>query len=67
MTAWTLIALVLGMAIFLEGLPSFIAPRTMRVYARWLSRSAPAQLRWIGLLAMAGGLLIAWLATWGER
>lgn len=64
--AWTLIALVLGMAIFLEGVPYFIAPRRMRIYARLLSRSEPATLRWVGLAAMATGLAIAWLATLGE-
>ena len=66
MQAWSLIALVLGMAIFLEGLPYFIAPRRMRVYARLLSRTEPSSLRLIGLVAMASGLAIAWLATLGE-
>lgn len=61
--SWKLLLIALGAAMFLEGLPYFIAPGgTRRVLAQLLTQSED-RLRLIGFVLMAGGLITAWLAS----
>ena len=50
----------LGVAIFLEGLPYFVAPSAMRRYLELLSRMSDRALRTLGLALMVAGLLVAY-------
>ena len=53
----------LGIALFLEGLPYFVSPPVMRRYLVTMATLGDGTLRATGLLSMACGLLVAWLAT----
>ena len=53
----------LGIALFLEGLPYFVSPPLMRRYLATMTTVGDGTLRAAGLLSMAGGLFVAWLAT----
>lgn len=52
----------LGIAMVMEGLPYFITPSGARKTIRQLAELGNPALRLLGLLLMAGGLLVAWLA-----
>ena len=51
----------LGLALILEGLLPFIAPSAWRRAFTQLMQMADGQLRFFGLLAVGGGLLLLWL------
>ena len=51
----------LGLALILEGLLPFIAPSAWRQAFSQLMQMADGQLRFFGLLAVGGGLLLLWL------
>ena len=51
----------LGLALILEGLLPFIAPSAWRQAFTQLMQLADGQLRFFGLLAVGGGLLLLWL------
>ena len=51
----------LGLALFIEGLLPFIAPSAWRQAFTQLMQMADGQLRFFGLLAVGGGLLLLWL------
>lgn len=53
----------IGLALFLEGLPYFIAPSAVRSYLRQLEGMSDGKLRAMGLSLMAGGLLVAYVTT----
>ncbi|MDO5691344.1 MAG: DUF2065 domain-containing protein [Pseudomonadota bacterium] len=52
----------LGLAFILEGLMPFIAPGAWRQAFSQLLRMQDGQIRFFGLLAVGGGLLLLWLA-----
>jgi len=52
----------LGLALILEGLLPFIAPSAWRQAFTQLMQMADGQLRFFGLMAVGGGLLLLWLA-----
>ena len=52
----------LGLALVIEGLMPLIAPRAWRQAFTQLLQLEDGQLRFFGLLALAGGLLLFWLA-----
>ena len=52
----------LGLALIIEGLLPFIAPSAWRQAFTQLMQMADGQLRFFGLLALGGGLLLLWLA-----
>ena len=52
----------LGLALILEGLLPFIAPSAWRQAFTQLMQIADGQLRFFGLVAVGGGLLLLWLA-----
>lgn len=58
----TLLA-ALGLALIIEGLLPFLAPRGWRQAFTQLLRMQDGQIRFFGLLALAGGLALIWLAT----
>lgn len=51
----------LGLALILEGLLPLIAPSAWRQAFTQLMQMADGQLRFFGLLAVGGGLLLLWL------
>ena len=51
----------LGLALILEGLLPFIAPSAWRQAFTQLMQMADGQLRFFGLVAVGGGLLLLWL------
>ena len=53
----------LGLAMFLEGLPYFIAPSALRSYLRQLEKMSDGALRVMGFTLMAAGLLLAYVTT----
>jgi uncharacterized protein YjeT (DUF2065 family) len=63
MSGWSLFLTALGLAMFIEGLPYLISPAGVRSYLRMLERMGDGALRGIGLALIAGGLLVAYLAT----
>ena len=52
----------LGLALIIEGLLPFIAPSAWRQAFTQLMQRADGQLRFFGLVAVGGGLLLLWLA-----
>jgi uncharacterized protein YjeT (DUF2065 family) len=60
---WTLFLPALGLAMFLEGLPYFVAPSALRSYLRQVEKMSDSSLRGIGLLLMVLGLLVAYVTT----
>ena len=52
----------LGLALVLEGLVPFLAPRAWRQAFSQLLQLRDGQVRFCGLLALAGGLALLWLA-----
>ena len=53
-----LLMLLIGLVLILEGLPYVAAPEAMQDWLKKLSGINPGQLRSMGLLAMAIGLII---------
>ena len=60
--SWTLLISALGVAIFLEGLPYFVAPSAMRRYVELVSRMSDGALRTLGFALMFAGLLVAYFS-----
>ena len=58
----TLVA-ALGLALILEGLMPFVAPRAWRQAFTQLLQMQDGQVRFFGLLALLGGLALLWLAA----
>ncbi len=58
--SWTLLVSALGVAIFLEGPPYFVAPSAMRRYLELPSRMSDGALRTLGFALMVAGLLLAY-------
>jgi len=56
-----LLILLIGMVLILEGLPYAAAPEAMKEWLKKLSEMPARQLRSVGFLAMAIGLLICWI------
>lgn len=56
-----LLVLLIGMVLILEGMPYVAAPEAMREWLEKLSKIPTGQLRLIGLIAMAIGLLICFI------
>ncbi len=56
-----LFVLLIGMVLIFEGLPYVAAPESMQAWLRKLSETRPKQLRIMGLIAMAAGLLLCWI------
>ena len=52
----------LGLALVIEGLMPLIAPRAWRQAFTQLLQLEDGQIRFFGLLALASGLLLFWLA-----
>lgn len=52
----------LGLALILEGLMPFLAPAAWRRAFSQLLQMHDGQIRFFGLLAVGGGLLLLWLA-----
>jgi len=61
-SAWTILLVALGIALFVEGLPWFVAPSGMRRVVAALARQGDASLRAIGLGMMSVGLALAYLS-----
>ncbi len=61
-SAWTLFFAALDLAIFIEGLPYFISPQAVRRYLEALGRLSDGALRVLGLVLMAGGLVLVYLS-----
>ncbi len=60
MSGSTLLA-ALGLALIIEGLLPFIAPGAWRQAFTQLLQMQDGQIRFFGLLAVAGGLILLWL------
>jgi uncharacterized protein len=56
-----LLTLLLGLVLIVEGLPYVAAPEVMQSWLKKLSEMQPSQLRIMGLIAMASGLVICYL------
>ncbi len=56
-----LLVLLIGMVLILEGLPYAAAPDAMKEWLVKLSELPAGQLRLLGMLAMAAGLLICFV------
>lgn len=54
---------VIGMAMFLEGLPYFLFPEKTKKLMAEIQEMSPAVLRFLGFLLLAVGLLITFLST----
>ena len=59
----TLLLAALGLAMIFEGLLPLIAPGVWRRALGQLLQMRDGQLRFFGLLALVGGLLLFWLAV----
>ncbi len=56
-----ILVLLIGMVLILEGMPYVAAPEAMREWLEKLSKMPAGQLRAVGLIAMAVGLLICFI------
>ncbi len=56
-----LFVLLIGMVLIFEGLPYVAAPEIMQAWLKKLSETRPEQLRIMGLVAMASGILLCWI------
>jgi hypothetical protein len=56
-----LLALLLGLVLIVEGLPYVAAPEAMQNWLKKISEIHPSQLRVMGLIAMASGLVICFV------
>jgi uncharacterized protein YjeT (DUF2065 family) len=62
MTLQTLLA-ALGLALLMEGALPFIAPGAWREAFRRMLEMQDGQVRFVGLLALGGGLALIWLSS----
>jgi len=53
---------LIGLVLILEGLPYAASPESMQRWLRQILAMAPEQLRRVGLIAMAIGFLLCYLA-----
>ena len=60
----TTVLLAIGLVLLLEGLVLALAPSRLEEALRLLQTLPPETLRLVGLLAMTGGALFVWLASW---
>jgi len=60
---WSLFFAALGLAMVLEGLPYLVSPAAVRRYLQALQRTGDGTLRGLGLVLIAAGLLVTYLAT----
>ncbi|MEM0937578.1 MAG: DUF2065 domain-containing protein [Pseudomonadota bacterium] len=60
----TTVLLALGLVFLLEGLVLALAPSRLEEALRLLQTLPPDTIRLLGLLAMTGGGIFVWLATW---
>ncbi len=51
-----------ALVLILEGALPFVAPQTWRTTFRKLSEMQNGQIRFLGLLSLAAGMLVLWLA-----
>jgi len=58
----TLFFAALGVAMFIEGTPYFVAPQGMRRFLALVQEMSDSGLRWSGFALMAVGLIVAYLA-----
>ncbi|MFH2123786.1 MAG: DUF2065 domain-containing protein [Pseudomonadota bacterium] len=56
-----LFILLIGMVLIFEGIPYVAAPESMQSWLKKISEMPPGQLRVMGLMAMATGLLLCWI------
>jgi len=49
------------MVLIFEGIPYVAAPQSMQAWLKKVSEMRPGQLRIMGLIAMAAGLLLCWM------
>ena len=54
---------VIGMAMFLEGLPYFLFPEKTKKLMAEIQEMAPSVLRGLGFLLLAIGLLVTFFST----
>ncbi len=52
---------VIGMVMFVEGLPYFAFPEKMKIWLQQIMATPDQSLRRVGMLLMAGGLLLVYL------
>lgn len=57
-----LLITLIGLILVLEGLPYVAAPESMQRWLRQLLELKPSQLRTMGVIAMAAGFIILFLA-----
>ncbi len=57
-----LVAMAVGIALVIEGMPYFLLAEKMPEVLKRLSSLAPRSLRVMGAVAMAFGLALVWLA-----
>jgi uncharacterized protein YjeT (DUF2065 family) len=62
MTLQTLLA-AFGLALIMEGALPFIAPGAWREAFRRMLEMQDGQVRFVGLLALGGGLALIWLSS----
>ena len=60
----TTFLLALGLVFILEGLVLALAPSRLEEALRLLQSLPPETVRLVGLLAMTGGAIFVWLASW---
>lgn len=56
-----LFVLLIGMVLIFEGLPYVAAPESMQAWLKKISEMSPEQVRVMGLISMAIGLLLCWI------
>ncbi len=56
-----LFILLIGMVLIFEGIPYVAAPESMQAWLKKIIDMRPEQLRIMGLMAMAAGLLLCWM------
>ena len=61
-TTFGIFLAALGLAMFLEGLPYFVSPTTVRRYLAQIQRLGDSTLRVMGFALMASGLLLAYFS-----
>lgn len=57
-----LLITLVGLILVLEGLPYVASPESMQRWLRQLAAMPPSQLRFAGVLAMAAGFILCFLA-----
>jgi len=57
-----LLLTLIGLVLILEGLPYAASPESMQRWLRQILEMPPQQLRRVGIIAMAAGFLLCYLA-----